>query len=147
MRILENYLPLFNPQIHDIVANAPRMSAKSTHAAQMAAHLVTHTCKHTPRDIIVFRANANSLEGSVMQEIEEKLDELGAEYQIHKGPMRIESGGCNIYFLGVSGHDRSRVRGFKPKNKLIAMRRLRAKSSTSSLTSARRSAARAQAKR
>ena len=121
MRILENYLPLFDPQIHDIIANTPRVSAKSTHAAQMAAHLVTHTCKHSPRDIIVFRANANSLEGSVMQETEEKLSELGAEYEIHKGPMRIESGGCNIYFLGVSGHDRSRVRGFKPKHKLIAI--------------------------
>ena len=121
MRILENYLPLFDSQVHDIIANTPRVSAKSTHAAQMAAHLVTHTCKNTPRDIIVFRANANSLEGSVMQETEEKLADLGAVFEVHKGPMRIETNGCNIYFLGVSGHDRSRVRGFKPKNKLIAI--------------------------
>lgn len=121
MRILENYLPLFDPTVHDIIANTPRVSAKSTHAAQMAAHLVAHTCKRTPRDIIVFRANANSLEGSVMQETEEKLTDLGTIYEVHKGPMRIEANGCNIYFLGVSGHDRSRVRGFKPKNKLIAI--------------------------
>lgn len=121
MRILENYLPLFDPSVHDIIANTPRVSAKSTSAAQMAAHLIVHTCQRSPHDIVVFRANANSLEGSVMQEVEDWLDTFGASYCPHKGPMRLEIGACNIYFLGVSGHDRSRVRGFKPKNKLIAI--------------------------
>ena len=121
MRVLENYLPLFDPKEHNIIANTPRASAKSTSLAQMSAHLVVHTCKRSPHDIVVFRANANSLEGSVMQEIEDWLDAFGADYTPHKGPMRLEVGACNIYFLGVSGHDRSRVRGFKPKNKLIAI--------------------------
>ena len=121
MRVLESYLPLFDPNEHNIIANTPRASAKSTSLAQMASHLITHTCKRSPRDIVVFRANANSLEGSVMQEVEDWLDAFGASYTPHKGPMRLEVGECNIYFLGVSGHDRSRVRGFKPKNKLIAI--------------------------
>lgn len=121
MTVLENYLPLFDPNIHNIIANTPRASAKSTSAAQMASHLIAHTCKRSPHDIVIFRANANSLEGSVMQEVEDWLDAFGLDYTPHKGLMRLEVGPCNIYFLGVSGHDRSRVRGFKPKNKLIAI--------------------------
>lgn len=121
MRVLENFLPLYDPAVHEITANTPRASGKSVGIAQKVAHLVDYTCRGNPHDVVVFRANANSLEASVMAEIEEQLAQRGADYSVHKGPMRIEVNGCNVYFLGVSGHDRSRVRGFRPKNKLIAI--------------------------
>ena len=134
MTVLENYLPLFDPNIHNIIANTPRASAKSTSAAQMSSHLIAHTCKRSPHDIVIFRANANSLEGSVMQEVEDWLDAFGLDYTPHKGPMRLEVGPCNIYFLGVSGHDRSRVRGFKPKNKLYLISVLKLSKSANTIT-------------
>lgn len=121
MRVLENFLPLYDPSVHEITANTPRASGKSVGIAQKVAHLVDYTCRDNPHDVVVFRAHANSLEASVMSEIEEQLSLRGAEYTVHKDPMRIEVNGCTIYFLGVSGHDRSRVRGFRPSKKLVAI--------------------------
>ncbi len=122
MKILKPFLPLYDDDVHDVIVNTPRASAKSFGVAQLCAHLTTYVCgEANPRDIVVFRANANSLAASVMTEIEDQLTDLGAEYRTRTAPLRIEVCGCNIYFLGVSGHDRSRVRGFHPKHKLIAI--------------------------
>ena len=122
MRVLKPFLPLYDDAVHDVIVNTPRASAKSFGVAQLCAHLVTYVCgEANPRDIVVFRANSNSLAASVMTEIEDQLVEFGAEYRTRTAPLRIEVCGCNIYFLGVSGHDRSRVRGFHPKHKLIAI--------------------------
>lgn len=122
MKILKPYLPLYDDTVHDVIVNTPRSSAKSFGVAQMCAHLVSYVCgERNPRDVVVFRANANSLAGSVMTEIEDQLAALNVEFRIRTAPLRIEACGCNIYFLGVSGHDRSRVRGFHPKHKLIAI--------------------------
>lgn len=120
-RILANYLPLFDATPRRIIANTPRASAKSFHVSLAAAYFAAYVCRDKPRDVVVFRANANSLAASVMTETEEKLSCMGAEYRARTNPIRIEVGACNIYFLGVSGHDKSRVRGFKPKNPLIAI--------------------------
>lgn len=123
MRIIDKYAPLFDlsSDQHEFLINTPRASAKTTHVAELITHLVGHVCKNKPRDIICFRANANSLVGSIMSDVEKQLAAHGIRYETRIAPLRIIANGCNIYFLGISGHDRSRVRGFSPQHKLIAI--------------------------
>ena len=120
-RILENYAPLFDPKRHKFLANTPRLSAKSTHMGILQAHLLGHVCASCPRDIVVFRANANSLSTSVMQDTIEQLDAIGLPYEQRQAPWRLDTPNGTIYYVGVSGHDQSRVRGFHPKRPLIAI--------------------------
>ena len=103
---------------HNIIAPTPRTSGKSY---EVSLKVATMALKYPKNDIIVFRANANSLLGSVCNDVLEKFDLLGygGRAQLRSAPLRIEVDGKNaIYFLGVSGHDKSRVRGFHPKHKL-----------------------------
>jgi hypothetical protein len=116
------YKVLYDPTIHNVIANTPRASAKSYEIAQYCQYQKMRYAYH---DIVVFRANANSLEASVINEILEKFVQAGYGDRVERRskPLRIEytspSGFVsNIYFIGVSGHDKSRVRGFKPKNPL-----------------------------
>lgn len=113
------YAPLYDPTIRNIIADTPRASGKSFEMAQKVAITKVAYPKH---DIVVFRANANSLEASVCNEIMEKFVMLGYGHRVKlfSKPLRIELDGGKsvIWFLGVSGHDKSRVRGFKPKNPL-----------------------------
>ena len=123
MRIIDKYKPLFDlkGEAHEFIANTPRASAKTTHIALLIAYLVGYVCKGKPRDIVCFRANANSLVGSIMSDVEKQLANHGISYETRIAPLRIIANGCNIYFLGISGHDRSRVRGFSPQHPLIAV--------------------------
>ena len=113
------YRKLYKSPEHNITLNCPRLSGKSYEVSQFGAYMkLTHpTC-----DGIVFRANANSLASSVLNDTLEKLEAMGQgkRARVRQAPLRIEldGGRSNIYFLGVSGHDKSRVRGFHPKNPL-----------------------------
>ena len=113
------YAVLYNPEVRNIIANNPRISGKSFEIAQK----ITATKAAYPRhDIVVFRANANSLLSSVCVEVLEKFELLGWNHRVRlkQQPLRIELDNAKsvIWFVGVSGPDRSRVRGFKPKNPL-----------------------------
>lgn len=119
IQINKPYLPLYKSDNHNIICNTPRASGKSFETSQYCYFAKK---KYSNHDIIVFRANANSLTASVINEIIEKFVMMGegSKARIRQMPLRIEydRGKSNIYFVGVSGHDKSRVRGFKPKNKL-----------------------------
>ena len=121
MRIYSSkpYRPLYQSPEHNIVLNCPRLSGKSYEVSQFGAY---SKMLHKNHDGIVFRANANSLLSSVVNDTLEKFVSLGwgERVRIRQAPLRIEldGGRSNIYFLGVSGHDKSRVRGFHPKNPL-----------------------------
>lgn len=121
MRIYSSkvYEPLYKSPEHNITLNCPRLSGKSYEVSQYAAYA---KLLHEKHDGIVFRANANSLLSSVVNDTLEKFIILGEgnKVKIRQAPLRIEidGGRSNIYFLGVSGHDKSRVRGFHPKNPL-----------------------------
>ena len=115
------YKLLYEP-VRNIIANTPRASGKSYEIAQFCQY---QKMKYPRHDIVVFRANANSLESSIMNEIIEKFVQcgFGDKVETRGKPLRIEytsSTGfiSNIYFIGVSGHDKSRVRGLHPKNPL-----------------------------
>lgn len=113
------FAPLYDVAVRNIIANTPRASGKSYEMAQKVALTKVAYPRH---DIVVFRANANSLEASVVNEIVEKFVMLGYGGRVkqYSKPLRIEFDGGKsvIWFMGVSGHDKSRVRGFKPKNPL-----------------------------
>lgn len=115
----EPYRPLYQSSEHNIILNCPRLSGKSYEVSQFAA---TAKLLNEGHDGIIFRANANSLLSSVVNDTLEKFIALGEgkAVRIRQAPLRIEldGGKSNIYFLGVSGHDKSRVRGFHPKNPL-----------------------------
>ena len=119
------YKVLYDAESKNIFANTPRASAKSYEIAQFCQYQKMRYPKH---DIVVFRANANSLETSVLNEVMEKfvLAGYGDRVEQRGKPLRIEytapSGYVsNIYFIGVSGHDKSRVRGLHPKNPLCLL--------------------------
>lgn len=119
LNVSKPYRPLYLSNKRNILIPTPRASGKSFELSQFVAVQKINYPKH---DIVVFRANANSLVSSVCNEVIEKFEMLGhgATVQMRTMPLRIECNGGEsfIWFLGVSGHDKSRVRGFKPKNPL-----------------------------
>ena len=88
MKVLYNFLEMFDlvNGRHEYVINTPRASAKTTHVAQLAALLVGRVCKDKPRDIVFFRANANSLATSLMNEVSKQLEEYGIRYETRTAP-------------------------------------------------------------
>ena len=119
IRVSRPYAPLYTSAVHNIIADCPRVSGKSFEISQK---IVAAKAQHPKHDIVVFRANANSLLSSVCIEVLEKFEFIGwgNRAKLKQQPLRIEiDGGASvIWFMGVSGHDKSRVRGFKPKNPL-----------------------------
>lgn len=119
LSVSEPYRPLYKSSKRNLILQNPRASGKSFEIAQFVA---IQKIKYPERDIVVFRANANSLVASVCNEVLEKFEMLGFENDVKMRtlPLRIEykCGKSFIWFLGISGHDKSRVRGFKPQNPL-----------------------------
>ena len=99
-----------------VVMYSPRISGKSHALAQIVYIYANRYPKH---DIVVTRANYNSLEDSIYNEILATADELGISgfYQGLRSPLRIKTKkGNTIYFKGIGGADYSRSKGFKGKN-------------------------------
>ena len=124
IKVSKPFKPLYDEENHTVILNNPRISGKSYEIAQKASVLTREYPNH---DIICCRANANSLEESMVAEIDEKFDLMGMEngkdYWIKKQPLRMgtSNGVGEILFKGISGHDRSRVRSIKPKHKVSAI--------------------------
>ncbi len=99
-----------------VVMYSPRISGKSHALAQI---VYIYANKYPKHDIVVTRANYNSLEDSIYNEILATADELGISgfYQGLRSPLRIKTKkGNTIYFKGIGGADYSRSKGFKGKN-------------------------------
>lgn len=119
INVSKPYAPLYSPSTRNVIANCPRVSGKSYEIAQK---ITVAKAAHPRHDVVVFRANANSLLSSVCVEVLEKFELIGwgRRARLKQQPLRIELDGGKsvIWFMGVSGPDKSRVRGFKPKNPL-----------------------------
>lgn len=100
-----------------VLMYTPRISGKSFALGQTVytyANLFPH------HDIVVTRANYNSLEDSLYNEILDFADSIGdyGFYTTKTSPLKIKAAsGATIYFKGVGGSDYSRSKGFKTRNK------------------------------
>lgn len=95
---------------------SPRISGKSFALGQLV-YLYANEYPH--HDIVVTRANYNSLEDSLYNEIIAFAEDIGIPsfYIPLRSPLRIKTKkGNTIYFKGIGGSDYSRSKGFKGLN-------------------------------
>lgn len=96
-----------------VIMYSPRISGKSYAIGQI---VYIYANKYPSHDIIVTRANYNSLEDSVYNEILDFAESIGrSSFYIPKtSPLKINTAkGNTIYFKGIGGADYSRSKGFK----------------------------------
>ena len=106
-----------------VLMYTPRISGKS-YALGQTVYAYANLFPH--HDIVVTRANYNSLEDSLYNEILDYADSIGDYdfYRAKTSPLKIRARtGANIYFKGVGGSDYSRSKGFKTRNKSVAKSR------------------------
>lgn len=99
-----------------ITMYSPRISGKSYALGQTVYLFANNYPKH---DIVITRANYNSLEDSLYNEILSFATSIGEEffYMAYRSPLRIKTRlGNTIYFKGIGGADYSRSKGFKGQN-------------------------------
>ena len=119
MEIVKIYAELFLTTIQQIILRSGRNAGKSKVLAQFVVKVITTMSK---RDVVVTRANYNSLKGSVFNEILNVISEEGLEdmFIVKTSPLHIicKLTGNQIYFKAVGGSDLSRTKGFVPNNPL-----------------------------
>lgn len=118
IRMARPYDKLLTTEKTTAIMYSPRISGKSYALGQLVYVYSNNYPKH---DIVVTRANYNSLEDSLYNEIIAFAESIGQQdyYQALKSPLRIKAkGGCTIYFKGIGGADYSRSKGFKGMNPL-----------------------------
>jgi phage terminase large subunit len=96
-----------------VIMYSPRISGKSYALAEI---VYIYANKYPNHDIVVTRANYNSLEDSLYNEIIAYANSIGAGdfYIPMRSPLRIKTKKKNvIYFKGIGGADYSRSKGFK----------------------------------
>ena len=96
-----------------VIMYSPRISGKSYAIGQV---VYIYANKYPNHDIIITRANYNSLEDSVYNEILDFAESIGrSSFYIPKtSPLKITTvKGNAIYFKGIGGADYSRSKGFK----------------------------------
>lgn len=101
-----------------VIMYSPRISGKSYALGEV---VYIYANKYPKHDIIVTRANYNSLEDSLYNEIIAFAAMLGAGdfYIPMRSPLRIKTKhGNTIYFKGIGGADYSRSKGFKGLRKI-----------------------------
>ena len=72
INVSKPYRPLYDAGVRNIIANCPRVSGKSFEIAQK---ITVAKAAYPRHDVVVFRANANSLLSSVCVEVLEKFEE------------------------------------------------------------------------
>ena len=115
MRLVAPYDRILTTDKTTCIMYSPRISGKS-HALAQIVYLYAN--KYPKHDIVVTRANYNSLEDSLYNEILATADDLGISgfYKGLRSPLRIiTKKGNTIYFKGIGGADYSRSKGFKGK--------------------------------
>lgn len=117
MRVLKPYDKLYSTKDTRIIEYSPRTCGKSVSMAQF----LVDVCIHYPkRDILVARANYNSLDDSFAEEIMGVQEDIGFDGFFKKkvSPLRMTTPlGNNIMFKGIGGADFSRTRGLKTTKK------------------------------
>ena len=101
-----------------VIMYSPRISGKSYALGQV---VYIYANKYPKHDIVVTRANYNSLEDSLYNEIIAFAESIGqgSFYLPLKSPLRIRTKkGNTIYFKGIGGADYSRSKGFKGRKKI-----------------------------
>lgn len=115
------YDKLYRTDKNTIIMYSPRISGKSFALGQM---VYIYSNKYPHHDIVVTRANYNSLEDSLYNEILSFADDIGQSdyYTAFRSPLKIKTrNGNTIYFKGIGGSDYSRSKGFKNRNNKISL--------------------------
>lgn len=118
MEVAEVYKPLHTSDKRTIILYTPRVSGKTKAIIQL---LTSYCVEYPNHDILVARANYNSLHDSLFSEIIVLQEELGLGnfFKPTKSPLSITAKtGTKIYFAGIGGADLSRTRGLKTIKKL-----------------------------
>lgn len=116
IEVASPYDRMFTTDKTTIILYSPRISGKSYAIGQI---VFTYANMYPKHDIIITRANYNSLEDSVYNEILDFAESIGrsAFYIPKVSPLKINTiNGNTIYFKGIGGADYSRSKGFKGRN-------------------------------
>ena len=121
VKVAYPYDKMYTTDKNTIIMYSPRISGKSYALAQM---VYIYSLKYPNHDIVVTRANYNSLEDSLYNEILAFADSIGQSkyYTAFRAPLKIATThGNTIYFKGIGGSDYSRSKGFKNRNHKISL--------------------------
>ena len=116
IKVAKPFDRIYTTKKRTVVMYTPRISGKS-YALGQAVFIYAN--KYPNHDIVVTRANYNSLEDSLYNEIIAFAETIGVSkfYTPLRSPLRIKTkAGCTIYFKGIGGADYSRSKGFKGLN-------------------------------
>lgn len=118
LEIIEPYDKLYKTDKKTIIMYNPRISGKTKAIIQL---LFVYSTQYPDHDIVLARANYNSLADSLYAEILALQDELGLNrfFKPYRAPLTIKAiTGTRIYFTGIGGADYSRTRGLKTRQKI-----------------------------
>lgn len=113
IKIAKPYDRILTTDKTTVIMYSPRISGKSYALGQI---VYLYANKYPKHDIVVTRANYNSLEDSLYNEILAFATSVGVPdfYIPLRSPLRIKTKRGNvIYFKGIGGADYSRSKGFK----------------------------------
>lgn len=116
IKIAKPYDKLLTTDKTTCIMYSPRISGKSYALGQL---VYIYANRYPHHDIVVTRANYNSLEDSLYNEIISYAEMAGVPnfYIPLRSPLRIKTRkGNTIYFKGIGGSDYSRSKGFKGLN-------------------------------
>ena len=116
IKIASPYDKILTTDKTTVIMYSPRISGKSYALGQV---VYLYANKYPKHDIVVTRANYNSLEDSLYNEILSFAESVGqgSFFMPKTSPLRINTKhGNTIYFKGIGGADYSRSKGFKGKH-------------------------------
>lgn len=116
IKVARPFDKIYKTEKRTVIMYTPRISGKSFALGQ-AVYLYAN--RYPNHDIVVTRANYNSLEDSLYNEIIAFAESTGNAkfYKPLRSPLRIRTAvGNTIYFKGIGGADYSRSKGFKGLN-------------------------------
>ena len=118
IKIAKPYDRILSTDKRTVIMYSPRISGKSYALGQI---VYIYANMYPNHDIVVTRANYNSLEDSLYNEIIAfaEMNGVGRFYLPLRSPLRIRTRkGNTIYFKGIGGSDYSRSKGFKGLKKI-----------------------------
>ena len=109
VKVVYPYNKLYTTDKNTVIMYSPRISGKTYPLAQL---VYIYANKYPNHDMVLARANYNSLEDSLYNEILAFADSIGQSsfYTPFRAPLRITTAvGNTIYFKGIGGSDYSRT--------------------------------------
>ena len=107
VKVAHPYDKLYTTDKNTVIMYSPRISGKSFALGQL---VYLYANKYPSHDIVVTRANYNSLEDSLYNEILSFADDIGQSsfYTPYRAPLKITTKlGNTVYFKGIGGSDYS----------------------------------------